>query len=325
MGRKIEVAMKIKRNAAAALCILAQLFAIPSALAWNDFGHMSVAFVAYKHLTPKTKARVNALLKLNPYYETWISQIPQSGTQDDKDAEIFMLAATWPDLIKKDPAYTSDGSSDGNRPEGPEAKQNLGYKDHLMHKYWHFYDLPFSVGKTKTPKIPSPNAQTEIAVCRKTLASKASDELKSYDLSWLLHIVGDVHQPMHCATRVSHDAPFGDNGGNDVMVNYNGLTNMRLHGFWDGSLGTGTVESAMKFADALPAANVSKASDRNAKDWMKESFDLAQTRVYISPIRPGNGPFDLNSQYQQNAFALSKERVALGGERLANILNRELN
>jgi len=42
--------------------------------------------------------------------------------------------------------------------------------------------------------------------------------LKSYDLTWLIHLVGDVHQPLHCVARITKGDPEGDKGGNDVKL-----------------------------------------------------------------------------------------------------------
>jgi len=79
----------------------------------------------------------------------------------------------------------------------------------LRHKYWHFVDKPFSKdGTTHFPELPIPNAQTQIDAFRAVLASNADDALKSYDLVWLLHLVGDVHQPLHASSRVSRAAPM---------------------------------------------------------------------------------------------------------------------
>jgi hypothetical protein len=51
---------------------------------------------------------VGVLLKLNPYYPRWIKEIPAGTSQQDEDVVIFMLAATWPDQIKRDPKYKAD-------------------------------------------------------------------------------------------------------------------------------------------------------------------------------------------------------------------------
>src|SRR5579871_956527 len=105
-----------------------------AARAWDDFGHMEVAAVAYPLLTAKTKAKVAALLALNPRYTNWIV----GAKAADRPRDAFMRAATWADSIKADPRYA------GTDPQrGPAAGQNIGYADHLKHTYWHFVDQPF--------------------------------------------------------------------------------------------------------------------------------------------------------------------------------------
>lgn len=296
---------------------------------WDNSGHMMVAAVAYQHLTPHAKARVNTLLRLNPRYHEWQGWVPTNASKADRDMMMFMIAATWPDQIKDDPAYTRDGSENGNRPEGsPDPSANRGYDDMLMHKYWHFVDRPFTRDGTALPPIPTPNVQERIALFRGVLSSNSADPLKSYDLTWLLHLVGDVHQPLHCATRVSSTDPHGDAGGNSVKLNCSGCA-LKLHAFWDGLPGTGqtvqaVLQPAIKAAKKLPAANPTVASRSDALDWEAESFQAAQQTVYQPPVMDGNGPFALTSAYKRAATKLAQQRVALAGARLANLLNTEL-
>jgi hypothetical protein len=209
-----------------------------SLFGWGAIGHMAVAYVAYNRLTPAIKKRVRVLLKLNPDYQKWVSQVPAGTAAKFRPMTIFMIASTWPDQIKSKTGYTDDGSDNGNRPDGAGSIQNVGYTDHLHHKYWHFVDTPFTQDGGPLGPIPSPNAETQIATFRAVLASSDPDPLKSYDLVWLLHLVGDVHQPLHSATRVSTTDHAGDNGGNNVALC---VTPCRteLHGFWDGLPGSG--------------------------------------------------------------------------------------
>ncbi len=75
----------------------------PAALAWNGHGHMVVADIAWRQLTPATRNRVHELLKLNPDYEAWTA-----GVSPSKKAEVaFMRASKWADDIKGKPDYTS--------------------------------------------------------------------------------------------------------------------------------------------------------------------------------------------------------------------------
>jgi S1/P1 Nuclease len=305
--------------------VLIFLLAFPAPLfAWDSLGHMAVAYVAYQHLNPATKTRVNKLLRLNPDYHKWLTQIPQGTSAANKMMMIFMMAATWPDQIRSEPGYTDDGTQGGNRPDGATSVQNIGYTDHLHHKYWHFVDTPFSTDGTTLPPLPTPNAGTQIGTFRAVLASNDPDEKKSYDLVWLEHLVGDVHQPLHAATRVSHTDPNGDNGGNNVKLCAPPCRD-ELHAFWDDILGTGSSPStAVSVGRALPDADSTLAAKKDAADWIKESFDAAQQNVYVAPIGDGDGPFTITPAYRTAAKKLAKERVALAGVRLANLLNDEL-
>ena len=317
-----------KRFFASCVTLIAFATAAAPVYGWDNLGHMVVASAAYQRLTPQAKARVDTLLRMNPKLNEWLSWIPTTASKTDKDRMLFMIAATWPDEIKRDPAYTKDGSDDGNRPDGsPDPSANRGYDDLLMHKYWHFIDTPFSRDGTALPPIPTPNAQERIALFRGVLNSNAPDLLKSYDLTWLLHIVGDVHQPLHCATRVSSAEPGGDSGGNKVKL-CSGCP-LELHGFWDDLPGTAaTVQAAIgpaiKAAKKLPAADPILAAKSDEKDWIAESFQAAQDTVYQPPVMDGDGPFTLTSAYKKAAQALARRRIALAGARLANLLNSEL-
>lgn len=310
--------MKLRLRSLIVLAISACI-AMPHASAWNSIGHMAVAYAAYQQMSPELRTRALALLQKNPDYNKWASYVPASASPDDRNLYIFMMAATWPDEIKaQGSGYQLDGDTP---PHTPEATNNTGYTDKYMHKYWHFVNTPFSTDGTPLPAIPTPDAQTQIAAFRQVLADpNASDELKSYDLVWIMHLVGDVHQPLHCATRITAGARRGDGGGNSVK-----LTNDPgdLHGYWDNLLGVGDTKNysvAVAAAKQLPAADSAAAADANEADWVKESFQLAQSAVYIAPIGPALGPYTADAAYAANAHTVAQQRVALAGARLANLL-----
>jgi hypothetical protein len=316
------VTMK-KRNRMAVLTLAFIVTLNVPAYGWNGQGHMMVAAVAYQKLTHQTKDRVDALLLLNPDRDNWLSFIPTGTTAANTKMMIFMIAATWADRIKSDPDYHTDGTHGGNRPPTDgTANNNIGYDDLARHKYWHFVDLPFTLDGTVLPQLPIPNAQTRIADFRAVLASNSPDELKSYDLSWLLHLVGDVHQPLHCTTRVSATKPDGDDGGNGVMLSG---SPSNLHSFWDGVLGAGDSPLTAKNAAAtLPSAPAGAAADLNVQHWIDESFNAAKNSAYNPPIGDGAGPFTLTPTYKTAVRKVAAKRVALAGARLAKILNDEL-
>jgi hypothetical protein len=312
----------LRSAAVVAVCLL---FTLQNAQGWNSIGHMTVAYVAYQQLTPVQKARVATLLALNPNYKKWLGYIHPGASPGDQQMYVFMMAATWPDEIKANGSgYKLDGDSP---PHTPEASANIGYTDLEMHKYWHFVNMPFSTDGTALPAVPAPNAQTEISLLRKALASDEPDALKSYDLVWLLHLTGDIHQPLHCSNRISQAAKRGDGGGNSVTID---LAPNELHGYWDSLLGVGDTANflvAVKAGQLLSSADAAAAADLNEADWTNESFALAKSKVYADPpIGQGLGKFTIgsNSAYGAASLKIARERVALAGTRLAGVINGEL-
>lgn len=296
------------------------VFNTASVFAWNDMGHMTVAAIAWKQLNPAVRARVSALLQKNPNYADWTAGVPDPAL---KDQIAFLQAATWADFIKRAPGYINDG----DEPSGPTASQNLGYTDKLQHRYFHYIDLPFSPDGTPLEQPKSPNAQTQIAAFRMVLKSPtASDDLKSYDLVWLEHLVGDIHQPLHATSRFDKDQPHGDRGGNLVATCNTPGCRDNLHSFWDGLIGSSRDPmAALKAAEIIHAADPALARIDDEKAWIQESFEAAKKSVYADPVGVGAGPFPLNGTYTVAARKVAAQRVALAGARLAKLINSSFN
>jgi hypothetical protein len=316
------------------LCSVVLALLPTSLMAWGPIGHMTVDYVAYERLTPTTKMRMRDLLKLNPDYSNWEKQIPAGTSPEDHDRIIFMIAATWADDIKGESQYKDDGPDPGgNVPDGASSSQNIGYSDLLRHRYWHFVDLPFSPDGTKLPPIPTPNAETQIDVFRAVLASAQPDELKSYDLVWLLHLIGDLHQPLHATTHVTEIQGQGDAGGNLVKLKGDAASN--LHSYWDDLPGSDCqfcsnklhcVDRAIVLGKSLHSAEGKAAHNTKTAIWTQESFEAARAIVYRAPIGVGDGPYTIvpSSEYEIRAERVARTRIALAGWRLAEVLNHEL-
>jgi hypothetical protein len=300
---------------AVVVCALCSLAA--SARAWDGFGHMTVAAIAYPRLSPVVRAKVDGLLRRNPQYSSWIADVART----DVGLVAFVKASRWADEIKTMPGYKNDGE----RPHGALAGLNIGYADRLQHRYWHFIDNPFSPDGTPLLPPAAPNLRTQIALLRRTLSSvAASDEVKSYDLVWLLHLVGDAHQPLHAASRFTHDLPRGDNGGNRIALCSRPCRD-ELHLFWDKLPGRSTkAERAIRVARTLASADPTLAMVLDERVWIDESFRAAQNEVYRAPIGLGAGPYALDTAYRLAAKKLARQRIALAGARLANLLNEAL-
>ena len=148
------------------------------------------------------------------------------------------------------------------------------------------------------------------------------DKLKSYDLVWLLHLAGDVHQPLHCTSRFTHTQTSGDAGGNFVKVHCPHCPG-KLHAFWDDALGTShDVDDAITAAQQLSPADPKAGAQLAPDEWVREGVALAKSKVYTSPVKIGAGPFTLSSSYIKKADALAAKQVALAGLRLGNLLNQ---
>ncbi len=297
--------------------------------AWNETGHMVVAYIAYKHLTPQARQTVDRLLALNPDVVAWINLLPPKGWDDNgRRLAAFMYAATWPDVIKSKQDYTSDGDQGGNRPPaGPEASRNIGYADKLKHQYWHFYDTPLSTDGTPTEASPEPNAATQFPILLEGLKNQTSDDIRSYDLVWIAHITGDLHQPLHTVSRFSKAHPTGDAGGNLVSV-CSAPCRLNLHGFWDGVLGAGGLQEALALGEQLDKLPPPDGIDNTeVRQWISEGVEVAKQTVYVAPIGPESPTAAVNlpdRTYRANARKVAEDRAILAGRRLARLLNDAL-
>lgn len=297
---------------------------ISPALAWWDAGHMQIAYVAYKKLDAPVKDKVDALLRLNPDYGKWTT-----GIADAKTAKLyaFIHAATWADDIKtKEYNYTRD------KVDSPTAGQNIGYADKNQHAYWHFKDVNWSPDGTALPPDDPVDLVTQLNLMIAALpgSSGASDDVRSYDLVWILHLVGDAHQPLHGSGRYTRQIPNGDAGGNTEQVIPATGETVALHAYWDSLFG-GYVSpyGAVFDADdkeglASLAVNDVAAKIADPQKWIDESADLAKQYAYAAPVSPGKNPVFLTREYETGARNIARSQAALAAARLANLINSAL-
>jgi hypothetical protein len=293
------------------------------ARAWWDGGHMQIAYLAYQKLTPSVRDRVDALLKLNVDYEKWTC-----GVSDQATARMyaFVHAATWADDIKEKAGYENDAVGDSG------AAQNIGYADKKKHAYWHYKDVLYSPDGTPLPRPDPVDAVTQLKTMVAALPSNstATDDIRSYDLVWILHLVGDVHQPLHAVQRHTAQIPSGDRGGNsEKVVPATGET-VALHAYWDRVFGGysspyGAVFDASTrggIAELRPDPALVAVSDPD--EWVRESFELAKKFAYAAPVSTGTDAVELTREYETNARKVARDQAALAGARLGNLLNAAL-
>src|SRR5919205_333788 len=192
------------RRCVAAL-VLASLILLPSAncFAWGPGGHMMVAYIAYQRLNANAKREVNRLLAL--------PIAPAGITANSTD---FVNAAHWADDIRDSPDFKKFAIE-------------------------HFADFPFSADATPVPTdLPGPdNVIVALQQNVDVLRTSTDDKARAQALRFIIHFVGDIHQPLHCSTRVDSGHTQGDRGGNEFFVSVagtNGKVNkVKLHSYWD--------------------------------------------------------------------------------------------
>lgn len=263
-------------------------FPLNQALAWWDEGHMQIAYVAYQHLNPPIRNKVDALLKLNKDYADWTC-----GAPDEASAKLyaFVHAATWPDDIKMKQNYLNDKVTDA------DAAQNVGYSDLNKHDYWHYKDILFSPDGTTLPAPVSVDAVTQLKLMIAALptSSGASDDLRSYDLAWMLHLVGDLHQPLHAVQRHTAAINLGDRGGNEEHVIPATGETIALHAYWDRLFGGyssvfGAVYDATHGGLASVVPDATKAQILDPDIWTQESLNWRSKMPTRHPSVPTGRP-----------------------------------
>ena len=269
--------------------------------AWGAGGHMMVAQIAFARLNPRAKAKAQALLAL-----------PINPAAISSQSTDFVNAAHWADDLRPFPEFD-------------EFKQ------------LHFIDTPFSIDGTPLPEVPTPNIVTALEDNVNILKTSTDKNAQAQALRFIIHFVGDIHQPLHCASGVDKANPEGDRGGNLVRLmvpDKNGqLKQTNLHSYWDGGIGafppTGPnfappplklipAAAARAMAGNPPTARgLNLKNPLNFNGWADESFAHAKTVAYKG-ITNGATP---TIRYKRKALQVANQRVAWGGYRLAALLN----
>ena len=295
------------------------------ALAWNHKGHMVVAYIAYQELTPEERSLVFQTLKAHGDFAK-LSQLAGSPQSSNYRMLLFVHASRWPDLIRDDPRFYDDTD-----PHAKPTKKLKSFPDMKKHKPWHFKDLGFSTDGTSVDQPDPINAEVVIRAFTQNIGNPwVSTPHKAYFLSWLEHLIGDVHQPLHCVSRFTQAHPKGDRGGNLFEIAPFQIPGVpfqteNLHSFWDSVLGAETTLAAIKAtaSQAMKSSPTESGDDPDGARWVTESFQYAQSAAY-KPLDGQPSPATITGAYFDNARALALERVKLAGLRLAAIIKNNL-
>ena len=299
----------IRRWAAVLVCgcvVLASPFA---ASAWWAAGHMIVARIAFDQLSPEARRQMMAVLAAHPQMGEWRQHLG-FAPPGESDCFLFMRASTWPDEINKDK-------------DNPYA-----------HPAWHYIDYPLKPPgfPFEAALAPSDNAVFAITHNVQLLRDPVTGaEARAAALSWLIHLVGDLHQPLHCAELVTpqYPPPVGDRGGNLFFVAVGGQS-MNLHAFWDALPGSVThpdqvMAQAAELEKRFPAAALPELAARDPAAWSLEGRALAIEKAYLRGSLPGTADAHaiappLPDGYAAASRAVADRQLVLAAFRLASLL-----
>ena len=233
--------------------------------------------------------------QLSPQARRWVKSVLSAHPQGVRN---LSDAAGWPDRVRDDPEF--------------------------HHQEWHYVNFPLFVDTPERPipltgdVLPALNRVTRILKDRRALARD-----RAIALAWLVHLVGDVHQPLHAANGYWAAFPEGDRGGGHLMVGF-GQELVKLHAFWDAAGGLyWKGANHNRLASIVEGLLVDYPVDargqvRDPAKWAQESYDLARDAAY-----PGVQPEQaLSPEYIAHARQVAQDRMTLAGYRLANIIER---
>ncbi len=205
--------------------------------------------------------------------------------------DVLAATANWMDFIKSEPAYNRYGT-------------------------WHYVNLPggltYDQVKTRLGQDTAENVYNRILFISKEL-KKPSLSLtdKRMYLSFLVHMVGDLHQPLH----VGH---LEDKGGNDIKVSWFGKST-NLHSLWDSALIDYQQYSFSEYSRILNRPSpiqVRQWQQDELSKWIYESYQMADG-LYKEAQKNTNYGY----RYNYDHIANLEKRLLQAGVRLAGLLN----
>jgi hypothetical protein len=274
------------------------------AAAWGDEGHQIVALVAEQYLEPTARAEVGAML---------------GADQDALTAHDIASEAMWADRYRD-----SDRGGSGER--------------YIRTRQWHFANIEFRGPNLDEACFHHPPLPADVPASRGPPDACIDDKIDQFAaeledgtvsaaerllaLKFILHLVGDVHQPLHTAD--DHDA-----GGNRKRVEASGFAPGNLHHFRDVEfverLGGNPTETAASLVASISDEQRRARSHGTAADWAMESFALARDHAYgMLPAARTDGVYALPPAYVEVATRDAAAQLGKAGVRLAFLLNRVL-
>lgn len=321
--------------------IVSLLFGIaPLAHAWNDAGHATIAVAAFEKLPVKIQRKFILLLEAHPRFKEDFFDLKQqflkansdgpgsNNTLSENNLWLVAMASAWPDLARH-------FSHIKDRKE----------RDALVERYhrgrWHYVNHPLyltlkdekklaipavSLGIKPPPLAKTMNLVQALAYAELKISSpRLPAARKAVYLCWWLHLMGDLHQPLHNVAMFSKKRfPKGDKGGNAIRVG----KKKNLHQLWDGAIAR-QLDERPEFHE-LPGMEahtplLSRDRTTNYSGWSFESARLAANKIYSKPVRQlllKKGRLVEPDPIQvTERSALARHQAAVAVNRMAYVLN----
>ena len=183
---------------------------------------------------------------------------------------------------------------------------------------WHFVDIP----RKRTTYIPGMDCSdgdcviAQITQDVEALKNGSGDQMDA--LRFLVHFVGDIHQPLHCADN-------NDRGGNQVHIKFHDEA-LNLHKLWDSGLLDQLEEQDQLTADLIKKitkTQLAQGSSGTPTEWALESHALADKTAYgLVPKRQGRALAIIDEDYENAADPIVEVQLQKAGVRLAMLLNQ---
>jgi S1/P1 Nuclease len=195
---------------------------------------------------------------------------------------------------------------------------------HPETKPFHYVDFVFRDNDASIPPVPSePHVLSKMVEYTTSLKAGNGDAQSIADaLSWLIHLFGDVHQPLHCIDHISALHPTGDQGGNAFKLRGNPG---KLHALWDSSVSVlQNIDEellAKQIAAQNPRASLSADLAVAAPEaWARNGFELAKTYAYGPLTENPAAPPAPSKAYLLKMESVGQRQAVLAGYRLADRL-----
>jgi hypothetical protein len=264
--------------------------AAPPAGAYWEYGHETVAAIAYRNVTPAVRAEIGRLLKHQALLET-----PTCPARTIEEASV------WPDCIKE-----------------------LGPRFSYAYN-WHYQNVNICKDFTLKGNCPDGNCvSAQIDRATKLLKDRTVPlRERVMALAFLVHFMGDLHQPLHAGDR-------GDLGGNRARSSYGDFVGQKLnlHTIWDGYLAERAASTPPSLVRLYSPEERATVQAGTIEDWSRDSWQVARDVAYASAYGQPCGPADqrgtLDETKIEKLIEPARQQMIKGGLRLARLLNEAL-